>query len=107
MRERRVGQAAEIDHVGAARGEVAARARIASGVSAEASTISAKIRMSWRVRSSSPSGAAEKGRQVLELVGPALDGHAEMPRTGPEIGAAAARQHDAVGPDRHLHAPAR
>ena len=51
MREGRVGQAAEVDDVGAAAGEVEALGEIASGVIVEASTISAKMRRSWRDRS--------------------------------------------------------
>ena len=49
--------------------------------------------------------AAEKNGNVLELVGPAQEGHAEALAQPVEIGAAAAGQHDLVGLDRLRQAP--
>ena len=71
-----------------------------------ASTISAKMRMSCLDRSGRLAGAAEKGRQVGDLVGSAHDRHAEMLAKPVEIAATAAGQHDAWSCPRQVLAGA-
>ena len=104
MRKRRIGQAAEIDHIGAlsahlcraAQDFVDGDARGIDDLAENADVVVGEIR--W------PPAAAEKGRQVGNLVRPALDFDAEFARQRIDIGAAAAWQDDPVGLDRARHA---
>ena len=105
MRKRRVGQAAEIDHVGAAL-HIVLRAlddrfdgqrRGIDDLGEDLDVVFGHVGGLAR--------AAEKERDVLELVGAAQERHAEALAQAVEIGAAAAGQHDLVGLDRLRQAP--
>ena len=97
MRERRVGQTAEIDDV-RARGAEPSRAfddrrdahrRGVDDLGEEAHVLAREIRLA--------AGAAEIRRQIGDFFRPALDACAQFARKQRKIGAAAARQNDAVG----------
>ena len=99
MRERRIRQAAEVDHVGA---------RLPHRVGARQDGIDRKRRCiddlgedaDVVARQVEAAALAEIARQVLEFVRPALERHAELGREAVEIGAAAARHQDPARVDR-------
>ena len=97
MRKRRIGQAAEVDHIGTApRMELRAFARIESTLIIGASMISAKIRMSWPLTIEVTPALAEIVRQVFQLLRTALEPRAEMHGQRVEIHPAAPRYDHAV-----------
>ena len=100
MRERRVRQATEIDHIGAALG-IVLRA-LDDGLDRERGGID-DLGEDLDVVFGHVGGLARPAeilRDVLELVGPAQERHAETLAQAGKIGAAAAGQHDLVGLDR-------
>ena len=105
MRKGRIGQAAEIDHIGAVRAHgLGARHHLFDGQGRRIDDFGEDAhRMAREIRRRSLS--AEMGGQVGEFVRPALEGHAEMRREPVQIGAASAGQHDAIGLHGTLQAP--
>ncbi len=101
MREGRIGQAAEIDDVGAGFAHarracpdfVYGERRGIDDLGEDAHVVAGEIR---RVPA-----LAEIGREVFQLLGTALERHRELRAQSPEIRPAAARQQDAIG----LHRP--
>ncbi len=106
MRERRIGQAAEIDHVGAGRSETpgllndrryADLGRL-DDLGKDADVGARQI--------GRRAAAAEEGRQIGDLVGAAHERHAEFGGKPVEVGAAAAGHHDPIRRHRARHAAA-
>jgi hypothetical protein len=100
MRKRRVGQATEVDHVGARRPHrrgarqdgLDGHRRDVDDFGKDAHVVTREVEVAAVL--------AEIGRQVLHLLRPALERHAELGAKAGEIGAAAARHQDAVGVHR-------
>ena len=101
--EGRIGQAAEIDHVGP---------RGAQGVGASENRLDAQLRsiddlgedlerMAGQIETCA--GLAEKRGQILQFIGAALEGPLKRLRQARKVSAAAARNNDAVGIDRAGH----
>jgi hypothetical protein len=105
MRKGRVGQAAEIDHISATL-HVAFRA-LHDGVHGKRGGIDnlgEDLDVVFGHVGRLPR-AAEKNGNVLQLVGPAQEGHAEALAQALQVGAAAAGQQDLVGLDRLWQPP--
>ncbi len=100
MRERRIGQAAEIDDFGALAAHVFGAGQNGldgqrRGIDDLAENAQVVAREIGRA-----AAASEKGREIDQFIRPAHEGHADFPRQTVEVGAASARQDDPIGLER-------